>query len=98
MSKITDSARMQDCTIRFPGICSFNPEETVFAHISGVRFGHGTAIKTKFGAYACARCHDLVDSRLTRPSEVTRQDVLMAHYEGTFETMILLNKKRLITL
>jgi hypothetical protein len=70
----------------------------VFAHISGVRFGHGTAIKTKLGAYACSKCHDLIDSRVKRPDGVTAQDVKIAHYEGVLETLIKMEKKRLISL
>lgn len=74
MTKVTESARNEDCAVRLPG-CSFDPATTVFAHIGGVRFGHGMGIKTKLGAYACAKCHDLIDSRVKRPDGMTIQDV-----------------------
>lgn len=97
MSKITDSARQEDCTIRLPG-CNFDKDTTVFAHISGIRFGHGTAIKTKFGAYACSKCHDLLDSRIKRPEGMTKDYIELAHFQGVIETLIKLNEKGLIKL
>lgn len=97
MSKVTSSARGEDCTIRLPGVCSFNPDETVFAHIAGIRFGHGTAIKTKLGAYACYRCHLVLDGA-KRPKGMTLQDVKLAHFEGMAETLIKLDKKGIVKL
>ncbi|MCK9394199.1 MAG: DUF1364 domain-containing protein [Methylobacter sp.] len=97
MSKITESAKGQNCTVRLPG-CSFDPATTVFAHIAGVRFGHGMAKKTKLGAYACHKCHDLIDSRVPRPEGMTRQDIKLAHYEATMETLLQLDEKGLINL
>lgn len=98
MSRTTESARGEDCTVRFPAVCSFDPDTTIFAHLSGVRFGHGTGIKTKLGAYSCGKCHDLIDSRIPRPEGVTKQDVKIAHYEGIFETLIKLDEKGIIKL
>ena len=43
--KIRNSARGQDCTLRIPGVCNFNPETTVLAHVGKDR---GMSIK----------CHD----------------------------------------
>lgn len=59
--KIRESARGADCTIRFPGICNFNPETTVLAHFNGA----GMALKDDDdeGAYACSSCHDELDRR-----------------------------------
>lgn len=88
MSKTTTkSARGEDCTVRMPGVCNFNVETTVFAHISGVRFGHGMSIKTNLGAYACSACHDVLDGRVKRPDGMTKQDVTLYHYEAVFETI-----------
>ncbi|MGZ5575232.1 MAG: nuclease domain-containing protein [Methylobacter sp.] len=97
MSKTTKSARQEDCTIRLPG-CNFNKDTTVFAHLAGVRFGHGWAIKTKFGAYACSYCHDVVDGRLPRPEGMTQNDVKLAHHEGVIETLLRLDEKGLVML
>jgi hypothetical protein len=59
MSKITKSARGEDCTLRIPGVCNFDPETTVFAHT-----GSGTAKRNHDkGCYACSDCHDAIDFR-----------------------------------
>jgi hypothetical protein len=86
MSKITQSARGEDCTTRIPGICNFNPETTVFAHIPGVRFGHGVAQKVddRFGAYTCSCCHDAIDGRVK--TQYTREELRLMHMEGMVET------------
>jgi hypothetical protein len=97
VSKVTESARQQDCTVRLPG-CNFDKDTTVFAHISGVRFGHGWAQKTRIGAYACNKCHDIIDGRVKRPEGMSREDVKIAHYEAAFETLIKLDEKGLIKL
>lgn len=93
MSKFTESARNQPCTVRIPFVCQHDDSKTVLAHINGVRFGHGVGIKTKLGAYACAACHDVLDGRVNRPEGMTMQDVKLAHYEGTMETIIKMIEK-----
>lgn len=85
---ITDSAKGQMCTIRLPGICNFDPATTVFCHLSGIRHGHGTGIKTIFGAYGCDKCHDCVDGR-TR-SGLSKDYLRAAHLDGAFETLCLI--------
>jgi hypothetical protein len=91
--KITESARGEDCTVRLPGVCNFNPETVVFAHLNGVRFGHGVGKKTKWGAYACSACHDELDRRTRR---MDSEFVKLAHYEATIETLNKLVEKGLI--
>ena len=96
MSKITQSARNQSCTVRLPFICNHDNSTTVFAHINGVRFGHGVGIKTNFGAYACSSCHDVLDGRVKRPSDMTAADIKLAHYEAVIETMAILIDRGLV--
>lgn len=96
--KITASAKGEDCTVRLPGVCNFNRDTVVFAHISGVRFGHGIGKKTKLGAYACSSCHDLIDGRVPLPFHITKQAVKMAHYEAVMETLLKMEEKGLIAL
>jgi hypothetical protein len=97
MSNITKAARGQNCTIRLPGICNFNPETTVFAHISGVRFhkGMGNKVLDALGAFSCSSCHDCIDGRVK--TSYTREELKLAHYEGVFETQIYLIENGLIT-
>lgn len=56
MSKITESARMEFCTLRIKHICNFNVETTVWAHANGSAAGKGIGMKSHdlLGAYACS--------------------------------------------
>lgn len=55
------SAKGRECFIRLPSICSFNPEETVLAHLpSGYK---GIKSNDYLGAFSCHKCHDEVDRR-----------------------------------
>lgn len=85
---ITDSAKGQMCTIRLPTICNFDHTTTVFAHISGIRLGHGTGIKTMFGAYSCNKCHDAIDGRAR--SGLGKDYLRAAHLDGAFETLCII--------
>lgn len=97
MSKISESAKGESCTVRISGHCNGNNETTVFAHINGVRFGHGIGKKVNdlLGAYACSDCHDVIDGR--QRCNWTRQELKLMHYEGVMETQLKLLAKGLIT-
>lgn len=95
MSKVTQSARNEQCTVRLPRVCNHNPETVVFAHIPGVRFGHGVGVKTNFGAYACSACHDVLDGRV-KVKHLLKEEVKLAHLEGVIETLIKLQEKGLV--
>lgn len=99
MSKITESARLEDCTVRIPGACNFNPETVVFAHLDKIRFGKGMGIKAKvddmdLGAYACSGCHAAIHG--TPVSGLTAAEVYAAFLEGCIETIIKLKIKGLV--
>ena len=57
------SARGQDCVLRIPACCNFNPETTVLAHV-----GSGSAKRRddENAVYACSDCHDAIDRRSRR--------------------------------
>jgi hypothetical protein len=79
--------------IRLAG-CDGGGETTVLAHyrLSGYC---GTGIKPDdlaFGAWACASCHDLVDSR-TFWNGSTEWDRKTAHAEGVMRTIAELRKE-----
>jgi hypothetical protein len=96
MSKITESARGENCTVRLPNVCNGNPETTVLAHINGVRFGHGVGRKVSdiLAAYCCSSCHDVIDGRVK--TDLERDFVRLAFYEGVFESQLKLIKKGLL--
>lgn len=96
MSKITEAARGENCTIRLPGICNYNQETTVFAHIGGIRFRKGVASKVSdaLGAFSCSSCHDAIDGRIK--TSYSAQELKLAHYEGVFETQLILMDKGIL--
>ncbi len=74
--KLRDSARGQECTLRIPGVCNFNPETTVLAHLACGQKGMGLKSPDKMAVFACSCCHDLLDGR--RQGELDQRDVIRA--------------------
>lgn len=97
MSKLTQSARGESCTVRLIG-CNHNPETTVLAHLSGIRFKHGMAKKVNdlHGCYCCSNCHDLIDGRVPT-NNYTKHELKLAHLEAVIETQIKMIEKGLIS-
>jgi hypothetical protein len=60
-TKITKSARGEDCSLRL-GMCS-SPETVILAHIGSNR-GMGIKCADYFAVYACLNCHDIIDYRV----------------------------------
>lgn len=81
-TKYTKSARGQDCQIRVPGICNFNNETTVFAHLNGG--GAGMKHADIHGSYSCSDCHDTVDGR--HKTNYLQMELEWMHYEGMVRT------------
>ena len=97
MSKITQSARGESCKVRIPNVCNHNSETTIFAHINGVRYGHGIAKKVTdiLGADSCSSCHDVLDGRVK--SEYTKEQLNLMHFEAMAETQLRLLADGLIS-
>jgi len=92
MSKITKSARDQECQVRIPVVCNFNPETTIPAHLNG----GGMALKHSdiHIAYCCSKCHDVLDGRV--PSKYSSDELKLMHLEGMVRTQIILIDNGLI--
>ena len=92
--KYTKSARMQECQVRIPGVCCFDPETTVFAHING----GGMADKhlNIHGAYCCNMCHDQVDGRV--PLSFSRELINLWFLEGVIRTQIIMVRNGVLKL
>lgn len=60
---VRDSARDEDCTLNIAGVCNYQPETTVFAHLPDESKGMGTKADDLSGCYACHACHDAIDNR-----------------------------------
>jgi ribose 5-phosphate isomerase RpiB len=91
-TKITKSAKGEECLVRIPSVCNFNPETVIFAHLGGA----GMAIKSNdiHGAYCCSSCHDALDGRVK--TEFNSDELQLMHYDGVKRTQIKLLNKGLI--
>ena len=89
-------ARGRGCTVRIPGVCNFNSETVVLAHIrvAGVS-GMGLKSPDLLGAWACSACHDEIDGR-THKSKLSRDELRLAHYDGMARTIMQLHKEGLV--
>ena len=92
--RYTRSARGQQCQVRIPGICNFDTDTTVFAHLNGA----GWAMKHSsiHGAYCCSDCHDVVDFKVIYGW--TPEQINLAHHEGVIRTQILMIKNGILVL
>ena len=57
---LRESARLQRCTLRFPG-CNHNPETTVLAHVPCGMRGMGMKGPDNISVFSCGNCHDVLD-------------------------------------
>ena len=82
--------------VRLPGICNFNSETVVLAHIrlAGIS-GMGMKSPDLIGAWACSACHDEIDGR-THKSGMTHDELRLAHYDGMARTIAQLEKEGLV--
>lgn len=97
MSKITDSARNEQCLVRLPG-CKWLPEYTIWSHAPFGSGGKGKAIKAidLAGAYCCTACDALIDRQAKTPPGLTRADVELAWFHGHLRSLVRLKEKGLI--
>jgi hypothetical protein len=89
-------AKGRNCMVRLPGVCNFNSETVVLAHIrlAGVS-GMGVKSPDLIGAWACSACHDEVDGR-THKSGLSHDELRLAHYDGMARTIAQLDREGLV--
>lgn len=95
MSKLRRSARGQDCMVRIPGVCNFNPETTVLAHLGGA--GMGLKNSDLFASFCCSNCHDVIDGR-RQYKEASKLEIEIMFLHGMFRTQMYWLEKKLIIL
>ena len=63
MSNLRKLAKGQQCQVRIAGVCNFNPETTVLAHLrmAGIT-GTGLKANDLLGAWCCSACHSATES------------------------------------
>lgn len=92
-TKLTKSAHGQECQVRLPGICNWNPATVVLTHLNGA--GMGIKHSDIHGAYACSDCHAAIDGRVK--TDFSREWLKLCHLEGVIRTQIMMLKQGLIT-
>lgn len=98
MSAIRKSARDEDCTVRIPGVCTFDPATTIWSHYRGEAGGKGMSLKADdlCGAYACTACDAVYDGQRPRPEGMTKEEVELDWYAGHIRSLVRLARKGLI--
>lgn len=62
-NKLRQSAKGEDCTLNIAGVCNYNPETTVLAHLPDETKGTGKKSDDISSCFACSDCHDVIDGR-----------------------------------
>lgn len=98
MTPIRKSAQGEECTIRLPEVCNFNPETTVLCHSNLLEDGKGMGIKAPDdkAAYGCSACHDVIDGRRPRPDGLSQALILSLFREAVAHTNRILKRKGLL--
>lgn len=61
---LRDFAKHKPCMVRLPGICNFDPETTILAHIRRANIaGMGQKPPDTCAVWCCNSYHDLIDAR-----------------------------------
>lgn len=71
-NEIRNSANGEMCTMQIPGVCNYNPDTVVLAHLPDESNGMGTKSDDISACYACSGCHDAMDGRVI--SELYNED------------------------
>jgi hypothetical protein len=96
MSKITASAKGEDCQVRLVGVCTYDPETTIWSHARWGAAGRGKAIKANdlAGAYCCTACDAAYDGQARTLH--TRAQIDHDWCMGHFRSLVILASKGLI--
>lgn len=88
-TKITKSARGEDCSLRVSDNCTDEYGYVVLCHLNTNYRGIGIKSPDLFGVYGCTHCHKLLDA-----SQVDYKD----QQRALFETQMKLMEKGLLKL
>lgn len=97
MSKITESAKGEDCCLQIHPYCNGNPETVVLCHLPSL--GKGIARKSldHWACYGCSACHDILDQRNPRAiREIGWNEIVQCMFRGLERTQNRLIEKGLI--
>ena len=90
------AAQGRDCQMRIPGVCNFNAETTILAHVRrGNSGGMGQKPPDVCGVLACSDCHDLIDHR-NNMGAYTPAEIDTMILDGLCRTLTLWTKEELL--
>ena len=95
MSKITKSAKGEECQLMIFPYCNGNPETTVFCHAPSEDKGTSVKSPDHWGSYGCSTCHDIIDNRMN-VSDISNDEIFRCIIRGVFRTQSILITKGLI--
>lgn len=99
MSKIRESARGETCQVRLVGVCTGNPEKTIWSHARWGCAGRGKGIKAPdiAGAYCCTDCDAVYDGQRAFKAPYTcRVEIDRDWSMGHFRSLLMLIEKGLV--
>ena len=85
-NKFRKLAKGRDCQVRVPGVCNFNPETTILAHLGGS--GIGQKRDDRHASWSCSDCHDAIDLRTH--CEWSQDKLELWHHHGMVRTQEIL--------
>jgi hypothetical protein len=86
-TKIRKAARGQDCSLRLPGVCCFENDTVILAHLNTREKGISRKSNDIHGVFACWKCHDVIDGR-NRNHGFSKADLLQAQFDALVETQL----------
>lgn len=66
-AKYREAAEGQPCTLNILGVCTYDTEAVVLAHLPGEYKGTGSKVCDLNGVDACDACHAVIDGRAHWP-------------------------------
>ena len=67
-------AKGRECTVRRRGVCNFNAETTVLAHLNSG--GMGQKSNDIHACFACSDCHSWLDGGYTKDASKTHRNLM----------------------
>ena len=95
---IREFARGRECTVRLVGVCTFDPEKSIWSHAPLQAAGKGRGIKSidLCGAIACTACDAVVDGQAPLPAGATRDSVLLDWFMGHMRSLVQLRQEGIV--
>ena len=88
-NKIRQAAKGQECTINIPGVCKYDTDTTVLAHINDKHHGTGMKASDISACFACFDCHNAIDrTPICEQFEEFRDWYLLRGIRRTWEILI----------